>query len=388
MIALLKLCYNNSSFNQREISMKIKNSIFALAVLTVFSTTASAEWLENLQKTRQALDIGRAIIGNNQQQQQQIPAHIPVVDSQNLPQPLQVVPVNNPYQQVQQPIYQNQQPVQQASAEVSREPGACPQHYPAGYPMLVGVEAEKQKRRAFYTCQSNYAVMLDPQTKTPLWVSERLVGAQQAGTKVERVDGFTPHPSLPKQVQASLADYRSSKLDRGHMAPAADMLTTQAMAESFYMSNMVPQVGPNMNRTIWADLEAMARKWSEARQDVQVVTGPIFEGNVAKMGNGQVWVPTSLYKVVLDLRTLESIAFIIPNQQIVTRKTKNLDSGNPQIPQTQAAYAVNCGGQCQLDHFIVPLRTVEQKTGLFFFPQINNPQRATTYNQSRMWHAR
>lgn len=143
-----------------------------------------------------------------------------------------------------------------------------------------------------------------------------------------------------------------------------------------------------MNRTIWADLEAMARKWSEARQDVQVVTGPIYEGNVAKMGNSQVWVPTSLYKVVLDLRTLESIAFIIPNQQIVTRKTKNLDSGNPQIPQTQAAYAVNCGGQCQLDHFIVPLRTVEQKTGLFFFPQINNPQRATTYNQSRMWHAR
>ena len=372
--------------------MKFKNSLFTLALIAVVSLPVQAEWLENIQKTRQALDIGRSIIGANQQQQQ-IPANVPVVDSQHLPQPLRVVSVNGVAlpDQNQQNLSNQQyfQPQQKLSGvEVSREPGACPQHYPAGYPMLVGVESEKQKRRAFYTCQDNYAVMLDAQTKTPLWVSERLVGSQQVGTKVERVDGFTPHPGLPRQVQASLTDYRSSKLDRGHMAPAADMLTTQAMAESFYMSNMVPQVGPNMNRTIWADLEAMARKWSEARQDIQVVTGPIFDGNVAKMGNSQVWVPTSLYKVVLDLRTMESIAFIIPNHQIVTRKTKNLDAGNPQIPQTQAAYAVNCGGQCQLDNFIVPLQTVEQKTGIFFFPQIANPQRAITYKQSRMWHAR
>lgn len=373
--------------------MSFKKGFWTLAVLAITAIPAhSAEWLENIQKTRQALEIGRSILGNNNQQQvqqqQQYP-NAPVVESSNLPQPLRVVN--------QQPQVVTQQPGQQYGATAqqqtgngaSRAPGACPQHYPAGYPVPVGVEADKQNRRAFYTCESNYAVMLDPQTKTPLWVSERLIGSQQASTFVEREDNFMPHPALPRQVQASLTDYRGSKLDRGHMAPAADMLTPQAMAESFYLTNMVPQVGPNMNRGIWADLEAMVRKWSEARQDVQVVTGPIFEGNVATMGNNKVWVPTSLYKVVLDLRTMESIAFIIPNHQIVTRKVKKLDAGNAQIPQTLPEYAVNCGRVCQLDDFIVPLNAVEKKTGLFFFPAVSNPTRSNVTNQqSRMWHAR
>lgn len=359
--------------------MSFKKGFIALSFLAISSMPAHAsEFFENIQKTQKAIEIGRSLLGNQQQQQQN--SNAPVVDSHNLPQPLRVITQNQQY---------GATPQQQGSLGVGRTAGACPQHYPAGFPMPVGVEADKQNRRAYFTCESNYATMLDPQTKTPLWVSERLVGAQQENTFVKRVDNFTPHPSLPRQVQATLNDYRGSKLDRGHMAPAANMLTDNAMAESFYMTNMIPQVGPNMNRGVWAELEEMARKWSVARQDVQVVTGPIFEGNVATMGKSNVWVPTSVYKVVLDLKTFESIAFVIPNQQIVTRKTKTLDKGNPNIPQTQEAYAVNCGGRCQLSNFIVPLKTVEQKTGLFFFPSVGNPSRnSVMYKQSRMWHAR
>lgn len=336
--------------------MKFNLKVLVLTVFSSMSINAYANFAvnENNQKFRHVLELGRAYNTDKKEKQQ---IAIPSNQVKNI-------------------------------VEVSREAGACPQHYPAGYPVFAGIDAEKQKRRAFYTCQMNYAVMLDPQTKTPLWVSERLVGAQQASTQIERLDAFTHHPEIPRQAQATLNDYRNSKLDRGHMAPAADMLTSDSMAESFYLTNMVPQVGANMNRTIWADLEMMARKWSESRQDVQVVTGPIFEGNVAKIGNSQVWVPTALYKVVLDLRTLESIAFIIPNRQIVTRKTKSLNQGNPQVPQTEPQYAINCGGNCTLDNFIVPLGNVEKITGLYFFPQISNPNRQVTYRQSRMWHAR
>jgi endonuclease G len=266
--------------------------------------------------------------------------------------------------------------------------GLCPEHYPLGAPVVVSVEKDKVARRSFYLCESNYAVQFDPATKTPLWVSERLIGSQQDSTFVERVDNFQPHPIVPKPAQASLNDYRSSKFDRGHMAPAADMLSEYAMEQSFYLTNMIPQVGPNMNRGIWADLEKMARKWSESRGEVLVVTGPIFGEKTQTLGNSKVWVPTHLYKIVLDPKTSESLAFIMPNQQIVTRKTKSLDAGNPNYPQTTPSQAVNCGRTCTIDDFIVPLSTVEQYSQLQFFPNLNAQEKQESLKKGRMWHAK
>lgn len=272
-----------------------------------------------------------------------------------------------------------------SSSRNLKSPGLCPQHYPLGAPVVVSVEKEKVERRSFYLCEDNYAVQFDPATKTPLWVSERLVGAEQSNTYVERVDNFQSNPIVPKPAQASLNDYRGSKFDRGHMAPAADMLTENAMAQSFFLTNMIPQVGPNMNRGIWAEIENMARKWSGSRGEVLVVTGPIFSQGYATIGKSQVWVPTHVYKVVLDPRTAESIAFIIPNVQIVTRKTKNLDEGNPEFPQTTPQAAVNCGRTCIIDNFIVPLTSVEQATGIFFFPKLNPQQKQQASQKGRMW---
>ncbi len=270
----------------------------------------------------------------------------------------------------------------------TKTPNLCPEHYPLGAPIVISVEKDKVARRSFYLCESNYAVQFDPATKTPLWVSERLIGSQQSITFVERVDNFQPHPIVPKPAQSTLNDYRGSKFDRGHMAPAADMLTEEAMEQSFYLTNMVPQVGPNMNRGIWSDLEKMARKWSEARGEVLVVTGPIFGESTKILGNSNVWVPTHLYKVVLDPKTSESLAFIMPNQQIVTRKTKSLDEGNPNYPQTTPSQSVNCGRTCIIDDFIVPLSMVEQYSKLQFFPKLNVQQKQEASQKGRMWHAK
>ncbi len=255
-----------------------------------------------------------------------------------------------------------------------KEPNQCPQHYPAGMPVITHVDKDKVYRRSFYLCESNYAVQLDPATKNPIWVAEVLRGKEQANTFIKRVDNFQPHPLVPKPAQSALSDYKGSGLDRGHMAPAADMLTEVAMNESFYLTNMVPQVGPNMNRGIWADLEEEVRKWSVKRGEVIVFSGPIYSyknGQPLTMGKSQVWVPTHLYKIIFDPKKQESVAYLLPNVQVVTSKTRTLDKGNDHFPNTLPSNAVNCNSVCNINNFVVSVETVEQYLGVNLLPKVN-----------------
>jgi endonuclease G len=88
-----------------------------------------------------------------------------------------------------------------------------------------------------------------------------------------------------------------------HMAPAGDMPTAKAMAQSFSLANMVPQA-PEHNRGTWAkSVEMATRKYvARADGDVYVITGPVFEPNIAdspSIGTGHVHVPKYL-KLVYD----------------------------------------------------------------------------------------
>lgn len=258
----------------------------------------------------------------------------------------------------------------------------CDEKYPMGKPVII-LDHDKVENRSFYLCRTSYAVQFDPMYKTPLWSAENLTADRISGAKEPRTDDFQSDPQVPQPAQASLNDYKGSRFDRGHMAPAADMRVqygkgldgTQSMSESFYLTNMVPQVGMNNNRGIWSDLEGQVRGWAVHRGQVLVVTGPVFVKGYQSIGSSKVAIPTYLYKVILDPKKMESIAFLIPNQQIVTRRTHNLDKGNPQFAQTLPTAAINCGSQCSIANFAVPVLKVEQMTGIKFFSMIPDSQR-------------
>lgn len=163
-------------------------------------------------------------------------------------------------------------------------------------------------------CRIGYALAHDPSRKTPIWVAERLT-RERAMADATRKDKFAPDPDLLKGMRAELADYKGTGYDRGHMAPNADFnWSAEAAAESFYLSNMVPQVGRGMNQGIWKELEAAVRLWAVRRGQVYVYTGPIYEGRTKTIGKGRVAVPKALYKIVFDPETLESATFIMPNK--------------------------------------------------------------------------
>ena len=93
-------------------------------------------------------------------------------------------------------------------------------------------------------CSDTFAVLYSQTSKTPLVVVERLNAAQLKDAKgEERTNQFYADPRIPKGGRAELSDYRSQHpaVDRGHQAPAADAPNAHAMAQSFALSNMVPQ---------------------------------------------------------------------------------------------------------------------------------------------------
>ena len=176
---------------------------------------------------------------------------------------------------------------------------ACPQFFAKGTPPVVET---RPMQRAL--CYDAFAILHSGETKTPVLVAQRLNRESVADADEKRTNRFFPDARLRAAERANLEDYQGSGYDRGHMAPAGDMPTAQAMAQSFSLANMVPQA-PTHNRGVWAtSVEAATRKYaSRASGNVFVITGPIFAPSIEdspSIGPGKVRVPTYLFKLVFD----------------------------------------------------------------------------------------
>jgi len=175
----------------------------------------------------------------------------------------------------------------------------CPQFFPGGEaPSVPAGQALRE------LCFSSFAILHNGQTKTPVFVVQRLSRQMLLqGKGLERTDRFYAEARLPAAERAELDDYRRSGYSRGHMAPAADMHTINAMAQSFSLANMVPQDQAH-NAGAWSRIENDTRKYvMRAKGDVYVFTGPVYSAGSGVIGAGRVAVPSYLYKLVYDATT-------------------------------------------------------------------------------------
>jgi endonuclease G len=183
----------------------------------------------------------------------------------------------------------------------------CPQH------VLLGAPVSKIKQNTQYICKINYAIHYRYDTKTAEYVVEHVTLEGTTGT-AKRRDDFRPDPAIPAQHNATLKDYAGHPYDRGHLAPAGNNTQNQeVMSESFFLSNMVPQV-PNHNRGIWKQLETFVREWVvDNGMDLYVISGTAYNKEFKTIGEGRVGVPDTLWKVIIDRKEGKAIAFIFPN---------------------------------------------------------------------------
>lgn len=142
--------------------------------------------------------------------------------------------------------------------------------------------------------------------------------------------------------------YDGFGFDRGHLAPSADFKWSEtALSESYYYSNMTPQ-RPEFNRESWAELEGLLRKVVEReKKTFYIITGPVLHENlpVIEQSVNKLRIPELHYKIIVDLSqdNPRGMAFLMPNKKATGR----------------------------LSEYVVSIDSIEQLTGINFFPSID-----------------
>lgn len=207
------------------------------------------------------------------------------------------------------------QPTTKPAAQTQEQLIACLKRYdPMGLPRHMGDAAFAEQSRPAI-CREGYALSFNKVTRNPDWVIERITPAMIVGD-ANRKNNFKTDPAATNSPTDK--DYAGSGYDQGHQAPAADFKYSQpATDQSFYMSNMSPQVGLGFNRSEWARLEGLVRDWGKCagRDDIIIVTGPIYGDSRAKIGpNADIAVPKAYYKIAYDVRSRRAVGFRLENE--------------------------------------------------------------------------
>ncbi|MGE8557439.1 MAG: DNA/RNA non-specific endonuclease [Acinetobacter sp.] len=242
-----------------------------------------------------------------------------------------------------------QEKIQQLVSLPSSSNSACLDQFYRDIPPYLAKES--LNKNAFPLCFNGFNVMYSGVSKTPLWVAEALT-PQRLSQKIPREDNFHEETAVKAEYRATLADYKASGYDRGHMAPNADMPNKNAQFDSFSLANMVPQA-PKNNQQVWRELEEATRAIvTKQKQEVYIVTGPVYSAKKLKtIGNGVI-VPTATYKAIY-------------------------------LPKTGAAgvyYADNTLKDTAPKVQVISICALEDLTGINIFPQLTEDQKRNTYN--------
>jgi len=225
--------------------------------------------------------------------------------------------------------------------------------------------------------RNGYALEHSAVNKIPVWVCEAVSRNQLLGN-VPRTNPFRPDPKLPAGQRAELKDYTRGQDSIARTAPAGNQTVHTLKDETFFLSNMAPQVGA-MNQRAWAAVENIVRSWvmDQKIDHAQIVTGGFFFDpkeddpghatgllEIQTIGANHGAVPTHFFKVVVARFATDSqrhaIAFVMDNRGQKTPFDFEKD--------------------------IVAIEWLEERTGLNFMPSLTGPEKdRLEHSPSPMW---
>ncbi len=172
-------------------------------------------------------------------------------------------------------------------------------------------------------------ISLDQGANVPTFVSYMLSASdiRETPATVSRLEStFVRDPELGRDGVTD-SDYTRTGFDRGHMKPAEDSPTQEAMNESHQMTNIAPQHG-NHNQQVWRTLEQGVSGLVNAQGGkAYIVTGNLYlddkgqplppeQRETTGAGSRRLAVPTHNFKTVLHELpngNLTMYAYLVPN---------------------------------------------------------------------------
>lgn len=188
--------------------------------------------------------------------------------------------------------------------------------------------------------QRNYTFMYDFDTFTSVWVAYPLCESHIRGSRGE---SWSYDPKVPADMQTSVVkgygvscpteNYPKNFYARGHQLPDADRSGVPSMQEqTYYSTNITPQLQNGFNAAIWKDLEAAVRETVPEGDTLYVVTGACFDKKGENSGekiivnrndSKSIAVPAYYWKALLKVRReadkvidAATIGFWLPHEDL------------------------------------------------------------------------
>ena len=214
----------------------------------------------------------------------------------------------------------------------------------------------------------NYSVCYSKDMRGPIWVAYPMHESYTKGTAGGQNQDWKFDPVIPAFVQPDLSSsYKASgdgSFSRGHMLASNDRQSDKATnKQTFYYTNMSPQIQNGFNGGIWATFEKKCHNMI-CSDTLYMVTGAYFanENTTCKDNSNPqktVIVPTHFYKVLI--------------------RSKSGNTGRPLWELS--ADEIECAGYwfehkaysgASPSQFIKSVAWIEEKTKLSFFTNVPN----------------
>lgn len=209
--------------------------------------------------------------------------------------------------------------------------------------------------------QRNYTLLYDPEMLASYWVAYPLCSDHLSTGRTDSWGIYDPRVPSGKQVNlykgygvnvVSVTFPTEQYYARGHQMPNADRNGVAAMQEqTYYPTNITPQLQNGFNAGIWLDLEGAVRSAVHAGDTVYVVTGAAFRkkggteviNTITNTYSQVIPVPNYYWKVLLKVKrsgksvnNAKAIGFWLEHRDDLRENTSSYQNYAVSVDQIEA----------------------------------------------------
>lgn len=254
------------------------------------------------------------------------------------------------------------------------------------FPATLGnKEIVKHKAKHNNVEYRNYSILYDPTRYASLWVAYPLSSFHTSGNS--SATSWQNDPSIDKDKQTDTwsgsygvdfeGEYYTNNLySRGHQVPAGSRTVSELRAQTYYATNMTPQIQNGFNGGIWKDLEESVRK-TIGNDTLYIATGPVYQTvggseeikTICNIRDGKTLpLANYYYKVILKVKW--------SGDKVVGAKAIGFWYEHKEYPK---------GTSYDASEFVKKVDDIEQWTGINFFANLPDDLEEEAESKLNSW---